>query len=183
MMSLVNAAQSDDYPAEIIGVVSNKPDALGLERAAEKGIATAIVDHKDFVNRTAFEKALHETLLNLKADLVCCAGFMRILTPWFVSRWEGRLINIHPSLLPKYKGLNTHQRALEAGDKEAGCSIHWVTEELDGGSVILQKSVAINSDETVESLANRVLEIELELYPEALKKVASTFKEAYVSLR
>lgn len=182
MMALVEAAKAEDYPAEIIGVISNKPKALGLQRATDENISTAIVDHKHFKNRTSFEKSLHEALVDMKAELVCCAGFMRILTPWFVSRWEGRLINIHPSLLPKYKGLNTHQRAIEAGDKEAGCSVHWVSEDLDGGEVILQKAVTIKKNDTADTLAARILPTELTLYPEALKKVASALRTTNIAL-
>lgn len=174
MMALVEAAQDENYPAEIVCVISNKPKALGLERAKTKGIATACVDHKDYKTRLNFEIALDKVLVSMNTELVCCAGFMRVLTPWFVKRWKGRLVNIHPSLLPKYKGLDTHQRAINAGDTEAGCSVHWVTEELDAGAVILQKSLKIEKDDTSESLAMRVLPLELALYPEALKVVAAS---------
>ena len=178
MFALIEAARLETYPAEIVGVVSNRPKAEGLEKARALNIPAAIVDHKSYPSREAFEEALHEHLLSLEAELVCCAGFMRILTPWFVSRWENRLINIHPSLLPKFKGLKTHQRAIEAGDKETGCSVHWVTEDLDAGAVILQKSVEIAPGDTAELLAARLLPIELSLYPEALKKVAEKIQSA-----
>jgi formyltetrahydrofolate-dependent phosphoribosylglycinamide formyltransferase len=178
MMALVEAAQEKDYPAEIIGVLSNKPKALGLERAKAKGIPTVSIDHKNYKTRLAFEKALDKALVSMDTELVCCAGFMRVLTPWFVKRWKGRLVNIHPSLLPKYKGLDTHQRAINAGDTEAGCSVHWVTEELDGGAVILQKAVKIHKDDTADSLAARILPTELTLYTEALEKIAKDLRNA-----
>lgn len=176
MVALVEAARLETYPAEIVGVISNKPNAAGLEKAQALNIPTAVIDHTDYSDRETFEQDLHEKLLALEAELVCCAGFMRVLTPWFVSRWENRLINIHPSLLPKYKGLQTHQRAIDAGDKETGCSVHWVTEDLDAGAVILQKSVQIAPHDTAELLAARLLPIELSLYPEALEIVASKLR-------
>lgn len=176
MVALVEAARLETYPAEIVGVISNKPNAAGLEKAQALNIPTAVIDHTDYSDRETFEQDLHEKLLALEAELVCCAGFMRVLTPWFVSRWENRLINIHPSLLPKYKGLQTHQRAIDAGDKETGCSVHWVTEDLDAGAVILQESVPIAPHDTAELLAARLLPIELSLYPEALEIVASKLR-------
>jgi formyltetrahydrofolate-dependent phosphoribosylglycinamide formyltransferase len=172
MVAIAEAAQADDYPAEIVGVLSNRPDAKGLERAKALGITTAIIDHKGFKGRRAFEVALHEQLIEMKVELVCCAGFMRILTPEFVNKWTGRILNIHPSLLPKYKGLNTHQRAIDAGEKEAGVSVHWVSEELDGGSVIAQKSVKIGKNDTAETLADRILPLELALYPAVIREIA-----------
>ncbi|CAM3870782.1 phosphoribosylglycinamide formyltransferase [Litorimonas haliclonae] len=172
MVALVEAAQLETFPAEIVGVISNRPGAAGLEKAQALKVPTAVVDHKNYKTREAFEHALHEQLLSMEAELVCCAGFMRILTPWFVSNWQDRLINIHPSLLPKYKGLNTHQRAIDAGDSETGCSVHWVTEDLDAGAVILQDSVTISPNDTADLLAARLLPIELSLYPKALSKVA-----------
>jgi phosphoribosylglycinamide formyltransferase-1 len=173
MMALVEAAQLETYPAEIVGVISNRPGAAGLEKAQALNVPTAIIDHKDYETRESFEQALHKQLISVNAELVCCAGFMRVLTPWFVSNWKGRLLNIHPSLLPKYKGLKTHQRAIEAGDTETGCSVHWVTEDLDAGAVILQDSVQIMPDDTADLLAARLLPVELSLYPQALSKVAS----------
>jgi phosphoribosylglycinamide formyltransferase-1 len=174
MVALAEAAKDNDFPAEIVGVISNRPDALGLERAHKLGLPTLSIDHKDFENRQAFEQALHKALVEMRVELICCAGFMRILSPWFVGQWKKRILNIHPSLLPKYKGLNTHQRAIDAGDKEAGCTVHWVTEELDGGAIILQQAIEIELDDTAESLAQRLLPIELLLYPKALEKVAKT---------
>jgi len=172
MVALVEAAQLETFPAEIVGVISNRPDAAGLDKARALNVSTATIDHKDYETRETFEQALHEQLQSLQAELVCCAGFMRVLTPWFVSKWKDRLINIHPSLLPKYKGLKTHQRAIDAGDTKTGCSVHWVTEDLDAGAVILQESVAITPSDTADLLAARLLPIELSLYPKALSKVA-----------
>ncbi len=172
MVALVEAAKRADSPVDIVSVISNRPDAQGIERAKALNVPTTIIVHKAYVSRQKFEEALHETLCQADTELVCCAGFMRILTPWFVSQWEGRLINIHPSLLPKYKGLNTHQRAIDAGDTEAGCSVHWVTSELDAGALILQEAIKISPHDDAESLAKRLLPIELSLYPRALFKVA-----------
>lgn len=179
MVALVEAAQLETYPAEIVGVISNRPDAEGLEKARALNIPAFVIDHRHYASREAFEQDLHDKLVSLEAELVCCAGFMRVLTPWFVSRWKNRLLNIHPSLLPKFKGLKTHQRAIDAGDKETGCSVHWVTEELDAGAVISQKSVEIAPDDTAELLAARLLPVELSLYPEALKKVAAKILAAH----
>jgi phosphoribosylglycinamide formyltransferase-1 len=172
MMALVDAAEAADYPAEIALIASNKPKADGLTRAAARGITTIAIDHTEFQSRKTFEHALDEALREHAIDFVACAGFMRVLTPWFVSRWEGRLINIHPSLLPKYKGLHTHQRAIDAGDAAAGASVHWVVSEVDGGAVIDQAVVPIVDGDTVDTLSRRVLTQELALYPRALKKAA-----------
>ena len=173
MVALTKAAQDDDYPAEISLVISNIPLAAGLEKAKDLGVTVMTIDHKQFKSRRKFETALNAVLQEAKIELVCCAGFMRVLTPWFVNQWENRLLNIHPSLLPKYKGLNTHQRAIDAGDKEHGCTVHYVTAELDGGATILQHSIDIKPSDTAQSLAQRLLPYEQSLYPKALKKVAS----------
>jgi formyltetrahydrofolate-dependent phosphoribosylglycinamide formyltransferase len=172
MIALVDAAEAADYPANIVLVLSNKPKADGLTRAAVRGITTVAIDHTEFQSRESFEHALDAALREHAIDFVACAGFMRVLTPWFVSRWEGRLINIHPSLLPKYKGLHTHQRAIDAGDAAAGASVHWVVSEVDGGAVIDQAMVPIVDGDTVDTLSRRVLTQELALYPRALKKAA-----------
>ena len=172
MVSLVKASQQEKYPAQIDLVISNIPDAPGLQKARNMGVMAMTIDHKNFPSRQKFEVALDAVLNEAQIELICCAGFMRVLTPWFVSRWERRLINIHPSLLPKYKGLNTHQRALEAGDKDHGCTVHYVTAELDAGEPILQQSINISPNDTVETLASRLLPYELSLYPKALAKVA-----------
>ncbi|GLQ25065.1 phosphoribosylglycinamide formyltransferase [Algimonas ampicilliniresistens] len=172
MMALVNAAQQSDYPADIRLVISNKPEAEGLRRADAAGVKALAIDHKDFETREAFERELDAALNDHNIEFVACAGFMRVLTNWFVARWDSRLINIHPSLLPKYKGLHTHRRALEAGDTVAGASVHWVVSEVDGGSVIDHETVNITPQDTEDSLMERVLARELILYPRALATAA-----------
>lgn len=174
MAALIAAAQGPDYPAEIALVVANRPDAGGLERARGEGVATAYIDHRPFGrDREAFERAVDERLRIDQIELIALAGFMRILTPWFVRRWEGRLINIHPSLLPLFRGTHTHARALEAGVTEHGCSVHFVVPELDAGPVIAQARVPVLPGDDEGALAARVLEQELTLYPQALAEVAS----------
>lgn len=173
MLALVQD-MTGDHPARPVLVLSNRPDAGGLEKAAELGIPTASVDHRPFgSDRTAFENKLNETLEDVKPDIICLAGFMRVLTPVFVARWAGRILNIHPSLLPKYPGLATHSRAIEAGDRQAGCSVHEVTEVLDGGPVLGQARVPVLPGDTPESLAARVLKQEHRLYPAVLRRFAS----------
>jgi phosphoribosylglycinamide formyltransferase 1 len=172
MVSLVDSMIAD-HPARACLVLSNNSDAGGLEKAATRGVATAVVDHRPFgQDRASFEKKLNETLDEYQPDIVCLAGFMRVLTEEFISRWEGRMINIHPSLLPKYRGLHTHARALDAGDTEAGCSVHEVTVNLDDGPMLGQSSVPILADDTPETLAARVLVEEHKLYPAMLRKFA-----------
>ena len=174
MASLIEAAKAPDYPAEIALVISNRPDAEGLARAAAAGVATAVVDHKTYPEREAFERALDEELLAHGVELLCFAGFMRILTPWFINRWTGRMLNVHPSLLPLFTGLHTHRRALEAGMRIHGCTVHFVTPELDAGPIIAQAAVPVlASDDTEETLAARVLRQEHVIYPLALQLVAS----------
>jgi len=173
MTALIEAAKADDYPAEIALVVSNRPDAPGLSHARSAGIATAIVDHTLFGDeRAAFERALDGELRKSRIDLVCLAGFMRLLTPWFVARWSGRMLNIHPSLLPQFKGLHTHRRALEAKVKRHGATVHFVVPEMDSGPIVAQDSVAVRDGDTEATLAARVLEIEHQIYPRALRAVA-----------
>ncbi len=174
MLALAKAAQSPDYPCQIVMVASNVPEAEGLQRAADLGIPVQALDHTPFEDREAFDQILHHKLQESGAELICCAGFMRILTPWFVDQWKNKIINIHPSLLPKYKGLNTHQRALDAGDRFHGCSVHFVTADLDSGDVILQKKIKVTPRDTAETLAQKVLKIEHPLYVEALRKVAES---------
>lgn len=174
MVSLVEAARAEGYPAEIALVLSNVPSAGGLERAASFGIATATVDHRAFnKDREAFERAMDEVLRVNQIDLVVLAGFMRIMTPWFVRRWEGRLLNIHPSLLPLFKGTHTHAQALAAGMAEHGCSVHFVVPELDSGPVIAQAKVPVLQGDDEDTLAARVLVQEHLLYPRALADVAA----------
>ena len=173
MTALIEAAEAKDYPAEIVLVISNRPDAPGLARARSAGVATAVVDHTRFGDeREAFEHALDGELRKNRIDLVCLAGFMRLLTPWFVTRWSGRMLNIHPSLLPQFKGLRTHRRALEVGMKRHGATVHFVVPEMDSGPIVAQDSVAVREGDTEETLAARVLELEHQLYPRALRAVA-----------
>jgi phosphoribosylglycinamide formyltransferase-1 len=173
MTALIEAAKAQDYPAEIVVVVSNRRDALGLVRAREAGIATALVDHTAFgKDREAFERALDDALHAHRIEIVCLAGFLRLLTPWFVDRWSGRMINIHPALLPRFKGLDTHRRALEAGAEEHGATVHFVSVGMDEGPVILQRAVPVLGSDTEASLAARVLEVEHQIYPQALRLVA-----------
>jgi phosphoribosylglycinamide formyltransferase-1 len=173
MTALIEAAEAKDYPAEIVLVISNRPEAPGLARARAAGVATAVVDHTRFGDeREAFEHALDGELRKNRIDLVCLAGFMRLLTPWFVTRWSGRMLNIHPSLLPQFKGLHTHRRALEVGMKRHGATVHFVVPEMDSGPIVAQDSVAVREGDTEETLAARVLELEHQLYPRALRAVA-----------
>ena len=173
MAALIDAAANPDYPAEIALVVSNRPDAAGLARAQAGGIATLVIDHKPFDrDRAAFEQALDSKLTARQIDLVCLAGFMRLFTAWFVSRWQGRMINIHPALLPAFKGLGTHERALAAGVKLHGASIHFVIPEMDSGPIIVQAAVPVLDDDTPETLAARVLAAEHRIYPLALRWLA-----------
>ena len=165
MQAFIQACAKQQLNADIAVVISNNPDAAGLELAHAAGIATQTVDHRLFASREAFDAALVECLQAHRVDLVILAGFMRILTPTFISPYAGRLLNIHPSLLPKYPGLNTHQRALEAGDSEAGVTVHFVTPELDGGPPILQARVSIEPDDTATTLASRVISLEHSIYP------------------
>ncbi|MFW1839476.1 phosphoribosylglycinamide formyltransferase [Acinetobacter gyllenbergii] len=151
---------------QIIGVLSNKVDAYALQRAENANIATAVISHKDYPNRESFDAAMHQQLLAWQVDLVILAGFMRILTPNFVSQWQGKMLNIHPSLLPFYKGVNTHQRVLNTGDRLHGCTVHFVTAELDAGQSIAQSAIQVGLHDTVESLAQRVHELEHFIYPQ-----------------
>ena len=169
LQALIDSVAHDGNPARIAAVICNRADAYGLERAKQAGIATGLLDHKQFDGREAFDAALIQTIDAHQPDLVVLAGFMRILTPGFVQHYAGRLLNIHPSLLPKHKGLHTHQRALEAGDIEHGCSVHFVTEELDGGPLVVQAVLPIKADDTAESLARRVHQQEHQIYPLAVR--------------
>ncbi|AGI68869.1 putative phosphoribosylglycinamide formyltransferase [Octadecabacter antarcticus 307] len=167
------------HPARPVVVLSNNPDADGLAKARDLGIATAVVDHNEFNgDRSAFEGILHATLERFSPDIICLAGFMRILTSGFTARYAGRMLNIHPSLLPKYKGLHTHARALEAGDTEHGCSVHEVTAALDDGPILGQARIAVLAGDTPESLATRLLPREHELYPAVLRRFAAQNRHA-----
>jgi len=173
LAALIEAAQAKDYPAEIVLVLSNRPQAAGLARARAAGIATAVVDHRPYgEDRACFEGALQVQLETHRIDIVCLAGFMRLLTADFVRRWRGRMLNIHPALLPQFKGLHTHRRALAAGATKHGATVHFVVPEMDCGPIVAQQSVAVLADDTEEALAQRVLEVEHRLYPQALRAVA-----------
>ena len=177
LQSLIDACASDDFPAEIKLVICNIPGVYGIERAEKAGIPVAVIPHKEFPSRETFEQAMLDEIAKYPVDLVCQAGFMRIVTPTFIEPWRGRLINIHPSLLPKFKGLHTHERAIEAGETEAGCTIHYVNEGVDEGEIILQKSVPILPGDTPDALAARVLEKEHIAYPEAVQILAKNILE------
>lgn len=174
MLTLLESMKDADHPAAPCLVLSNKAEAGGLAKAAAHGVQTACVDHRPYgQDREAFERALIAKLDVAGADIICLAGFMRILTPHFITHFEGRMLNIHPSLLPKYKGLHTHARAIEAGDSEAGCTVHEVTAKLDDGPIVVQAAVPIAKGDTPESLAARVLIQEHRIYPEALRLFAA----------
>ena len=172
MRALIEAGQEKDYPAEIVLVISNVADAGGLEFARKHNIETQIIEHKKFPSREIFDNAMDVALNAANVEIVALAGFMRLLSPRFVENWHGRMINIHPSLLPAYKGLHTHKRAIEAGEKFAGCTVHFVTPELDDGPTILQARVPVLPGDSEDALAARVLEQEHKIYPEALRLVA-----------
>jgi formyltetrahydrofolate-dependent phosphoribosylglycinamide formyltransferase len=172
MSALIEAAKAPDYPAQIVGVFSNNPDAAGLAAAAGQGIATAVRSHREYGSKTAFEAAMNDVLAGWRPDIVCLAGFMRILSPEFCTRWAGRLINIHPSLLPRHRGLHTHEQALAEGVAEHGCTVHFVTPGMDEGPTIAQARVPVLPGDTAESLAARVLVEEHTLYPAALAMLA-----------
>jgi len=169
LQALIDNVRTGENPARIAAVISNRADAYGLQRARDAGIETRALDHKAFDGREAFDAALIELIDAFNPQLLVLAGFMRILSADFVRHYQGRLLNIHPSLLPKYKGLHTHQRALEAGDREHGCSVHFVTEELDGGPLVVQAVVTVESDDTAQSLAQRVHTQEHRIYPLAVR--------------
>jgi phosphoribosylglycinamide formyltransferase-1 len=171
MVSLIEAACAPGFPAEIALVLSNRPDAGGLERAREAGLATVAVDHKEYPAREAFEQAMDDAMRSHGIDFICLAGFMRVLTDWFVERWSGRMVNIHPSLLPLFRGTHTHRRALEEGMLVHGCTLHFVVPELDAGPIIAQAVVPVVPGDTEESLAARVIVQEHRLYPQALRMI------------
>jgi phosphoribosylglycinamide formyltransferase-1 len=169
LQAIIDACTDVEFPGSVVGVVSNKADAYGLTRAKDADIATLALSHKSFDSREAYDIELINKIDEFKPDIIVLAGFMRILTPTFVEHFQGKLVNIHPSLLPKYQGLNTHQRAIDAGDKEHGVSVHFVTEELDGGPVILQAKVPVFDEDNSDDLAARVHEQEHRIYPLVVK--------------
>jgi phosphoribosylglycinamide formyltransferase 1 len=169
LQALIDQVQSNDLPVNISAVISNRPSAFGLERAKQAGITTETLDHKAFESRESFDQALMQMIDGFKPDLVVLAGFMRILTPAFTNHYLGRMLNIHPSLLPKYQGLHTHQRALDAGDDRHGVTVHFVTAELDGGPNAIQAMVPVEKDDNADSLSGRVQVQEHIIYPLAVK--------------
>jgi phosphoribosylglycinamide formyltransferase-1 len=173
MAALIEAARAPDFPAEIALVISNRPDAAGIERARAAGVETRVIDHKGYASREAFDAAVDAALLQAGVELVCHAGFMRIQSEAFAARWLGRQLNIHPSLLPAFKGLRPQQQALDAGVRIAGCTVHFVTPELDSGPIVAQAAVPVLEGDTAETLAARILTAEHTLYPLALRLVAA----------
>lgn len=173
MQALINAAKSADYPAEIALVISNRPKAKGIDFARENNIPVEIIDHKSFETRDEFDNALNETLQSANIELICNAGFTRLLGREFVENWHNKQLNIHPSLLPSFKGLHTHERALEADVKITGCTVHFVRFDMDSGPIVAQAAVPILTEDTPETLGNRVLNAEHALYPKVLANIAS----------
>ncbi|MBW6420503.1 phosphoribosylglycinamide formyltransferase [Rhizobium sp. XQZ8] len=173
MLSLADACAAADFPAEIVAVFSDKPTAGGLAKAEARGIRTFVFERKGFAGKAEHEAAILAALDAVKPDLICLAGYMRLISGDFISRYEGRMLNIHPSILPLFPGLHTHQRAIEAGMKVAGCTVHFVTEGMDEGPIVAQGTVPILTDDTADTLAARVLAVEHKLYPEALRLIAT----------
>jgi phosphoribosylglycinamide formyltransferase 1 len=174
MASLIDAAADPSFPAEIVGVISDKPDARGLHIAASKGLLVQVIARSDFSSKETHDAAIDNALWTFGAEIVCLAGYMRLLTPGFVEKWQGRMLNIHPALLPEFKGLHTHERALEAGVKTHGATVHFVSPEMDSGEIILQAEVPVLPSDTPDTLAARVLEAEHRIYPQALRQVAES---------
>ena len=173
LQAFIDRVAAGDLDLDLCVVFSNKPDAFGLERATRAGIPTACIRHGDYDDRESFDRAVADVLDGHEPELIVLAGFMRILSPWFVSHYEGKILNIHPALLPKYPGLNTHQRVLDAGDEWHGSTVHFVTEELDGGPRILQGRLRVNPGESADELQHRVQALEHQIYPEAAGLVGS----------
>lgn len=173
MAALIQAAKEADYPAEIVGVISDQENAAGLKAAESFAIATRVIARRNHASKDAHDAAIDAALRKFGANIVCLAGYMRLLTPGFVDKWQGRMINIHPSLLPMFRGLDTHKRALDAGLRVHGCTVHFVTREMDGGPIIAQAAVPVMTNDTEEALSARVLKAEHQLYPLALALVAS----------
>ncbi len=171
LQALIDVCRDKSHPAEIALVISNKASAYGLERAKLAGIPSCVITHTDFDSREAFDEVMHQNILEAGCNLICLAGFMRLLTPAFVNKWHERMLNIHPSLLPNFKGAHAHRDVLAAGEKESGCTVHYVIPEMDAGPIILQKSVPVHQNDTEETLAKRVHAVEHTCYPEALTLV------------
>lgn len=174
MQAIVNACSEANFPAKVVLILSNKADALGLDFAKKQGIKTAFIDHKNFSSREDFDKRVSEEIEKSGAEIICLAGFMRLLSPWFVNRWFDKLINIHPSLLPDFKGADAVGDAIKAGVKKSGCTVHFVREEMDSGPIILQSEVPVFLEDTKETLAARILKEEHKIYPEALKIICES---------
>lgn len=172
LQALIDACKNENFPAEIVLVISNIPDVEGLAKAAAAGIPTQTIPHKSFASKELFEAAIDEAHTKAGVELVCLAGFMRVISPYFIKRWQGRMINIHPSLLPAFPGLHTHQRALESGALFTGCTVHYVEEEVDAGAIIVQAAVPIAPNDTESTLAERVLSYEHKIYPYAVALIA-----------
>lgn len=176
LQALLDACATPGFPAQIVAVLSNKADAFGLERAKKAGVPTAVLSHKDYPDRESFDRAMDARLREMGVEFVCLAGFMRLLSPWFVDQWPERMINIHPSLLPLFKGAHSHRDALAAGATVHGCTVHYVTAEMDAGPIIAQASVPVLPGDTEETLSARVLEQEHKIYPQALREIALKIK-------
>jgi phosphoribosylglycinamide formyltransferase-1 len=172
LQALIDACAEENFPARIAVVISNVADAPGLERARKAGILTQVIDHREFDDRDAFDAALSDALSNHEVRLICLAGFMRLLGRAFVDRWRDRIINVHPSLLPAFKGLHVHERVLESGVRITGCTVHYIRPEMDEGPIIVQGAVPVRADDTPETLADRVLQIEHRIYPLAVRLIA-----------
>ncbi len=172
LQAILDVCADENFPADVAIVLANRPDAAGLERAKRVNIATEVIDHKAFPDRPSFERAMNARLDDAGVDLICLAGFMRLLTPTFVDHWAGRAINIHPSVLPAYPGLNTHQRAIDDGVRFAGCTVHFLSAEMDAGPIIAQATTPIMPEDTADTLAARVLDSEHEIYRRAIRWIA-----------
>lgn len=172
LQALIDATKQPGFPAEIVLVISNKKEAYGLVRAEKAGIPTTVISHKDYPNREDFDQALHQKITEANAELVCLAGFMRLITQGFIDKWQHKMINIHPSLLPSFKGLHAQQQAIDAGVKLSGCTVHFVTPEMDAGPIILQAAVPVYAEDTAETLEARILKEEHRCYPQALRLIA-----------
>jgi phosphoribosylglycinamide formyltransferase-1 len=177
LQALMDASHEADYPGLIVLVISNRDAAFGLVRAKQADIPTAVLPHQHYPDRTSYDRALDAILTEHGVEFICLAGFMRILSPWLTRKWAGRMVNIHPSLLPAYKGLDTHRRVIEAGEKRHGCTVHWVTEALDSGATIAQLATDIRLGETPEQLKERVHMLEHQLYPEALRAALMEYQQ------
>lgn len=173
LQALIDACNQSDFPAEIVLVLSNKNDAYGLTRAQEAKIPTEVLSHRDFVSRELFDQAMHELLTKHGVEFVCLAGFMRLLSPWFVRAWHNKMVNIHPSLLPAFKGIHAQQQALDYGVKVTGCTVHFVREEMDVGPIIMQRALSVRPEDTVATLTSRLLEQEHHCYVDAIRLIAS----------